>query len=437
MAQRHSNAVRGLVKGRVLPTEVSSPAVARILHIEDDPKNRLLVRKILGAAGHEVVDAKTGLEGVRLAGVAPPDLVLVDINIPDLDGYEVTLRLRGMPGLAGVPIVAITAEGDRQTSLAVGADGFIEKPIDAARFPRTVARFLEGHRERADSSGEGRLRERSQKIVERLERKVVELQEANARLEEVARLRREFLQNMSHELATPLTPVVGYLRLLLDDELGPLTMLQRKSLGQVVESTQRLRSLIDTLLDVSALETGRLHFFDQAYDFVEVAAAAVESARPAFAERGVTLHVEPWPAPHAAHGDAEKLARAIVHVLDNAAKFTPAGGDAAVGIRARRQASGAAELSMLVADSGPGVSPEQAVRVFEPFYQVDGSPTRTHGGVGLGLAFARRVCEALGGGVDLESPPREPVAGRALRGTLVRLRVSESGAASAERAPTS
>ena len=146
--------------------------VALILHIEDDPKSRLLVKKLLQAAGHSVVDAESGLEGIRLAGGERPDIVLVDINVPDLDGYEVTLRLRGMPSMAGVPIVAITAEGDRMTSLAVGADGFIAKPIDAGRFAQLVERYLRGHREHADETGEIRLRERSQKIVERLEKKV-------------------------------------------------------------------------------------------------------------------------------------------------------------------------------------------------------------------------------------------------------------------------
>src|SRR5437879_2871812 len=98
--------------------------MARILHIEDDPGNRLLVRKLLQAAGHSVTEAVDGLEGVQLACAERPDLVLVDLNLPGLDGYEVTLRLRGEASLNGIPIVAITAEGDRDTSLAVGCDGF-------------------------------------------------------------------------------------------------------------------------------------------------------------------------------------------------------------------------------------------------------------------------------------------------------------------------
>lgn len=407
--------------------------MARVLHIEDDPKSRLLVKKLLLAAGHSVVEAESGLQGIRLAGTERPDIVLVDINIPDLDGYEVTLRLRGMPNLAGVPIVAITAEGDRMTSLAVGADGFISKPIDAGRFGQLVDRYLRGHREHADETGEVRLRERSQKIVERLEKKVGELIEANRRLEENSRLRREFLRNLSHELATPMTPVVGYLKLLLAEELGPLSETQRRCLRSVEGSTQRLRSLIDTLLDVSQLETGRLHFFHVQYDFGGIAQRALAEVRGRFEEQGITFHIEMGrEAAFSAVGDADKLQRAMVHVLDNAAKFTPKGGEVALAVRKGYIPGGGEWYGMFVADSGPGVPPEQIPNILQPFYQIDGSVTRSHGGVGLGLAFARRVCESMGGGIDIQSPPSEPVAGRMLMGTCVTLRVPPDGRIAAQ-----
>ena len=307
--------------------------MARILHIEDDPNNRRLVQKLLGAAGHEVIEAEGGVEGIQLARDTLPDLVLVDINIPDLDGYEVTLRLRGIPALQAVPIVAITAEGDRDSTLAVGCDGFIAKPIDAAHFAETIAQFLGGHREWADDGSDRLLRERTQKIVERLEKKIVELSETNQRLEDIARLRREFMQNVSHELATPMTPVVGYLRLLLNEELGPLTDLQRKCLGSIETSTQRLRSVVDTLLDVSSLETGRMHYYTRPYDFREVATKALDEIRPKLDERDVTLVERVPEEPMPAQGDPDKLLRAMVHVLDNASKFTPTGGEVAVEVR--------------------------------------------------------------------------------------------------------
>jgi signal transduction histidine kinase len=396
--------------------------MARILHIEDDPKNRLLVRKLLSAAGHEVLEAEGGLEGIRLAAEERPDLVLVDLRIPDLDGYEVTLRVRSMTALEGVPIVAVTAEGDRELSLAVGADGFIAKPIDATRFARLVERFLRGHKERRPTRSSQQLRIASQRIVERLERTVVELSQANARLEEMMRLRREFLRNLSHELATPMTPIVGYLKLLTEEELGPLTPVQKKSLVAVQGSTDRLRNLIDTLLDVSSFEGGRTHFCTRDYDFARVAARALEDVERRFEERHLDLIVEPAPSGLRAKGDPEKLRRAMIHVLDNAAKFTPERGQVAVAIARMDERTGGF-FELRVADSGPGVAPEQVPKVLDAFYQVDGSVTRAHGGVGLGLAFARQVAVAMGGEVRLHSPPVHEVAGCALLGTEVVLRV--------------
>ncbi len=396
--------------------------MACILHIEDDPKNRLLVRKLLHAAGHEVLEAEGGLEGIRIAAEKRPDLVLVDLYIPDLDGYEVTLRLRSMKALEGVPIVAVTAEGDREISLAVGADGFIAKPIDATRFARLIERYLRGHKERGVSRASQQLRIASQRIVERLERKVVELSEANARLEEMMRLRREFLRNLSHELATPMTPIVGYLKLLSDEELGPLTPVQKKSVNAVAASTERLRDLIDTLLDVSSFETGRMHFYSRDYDFGRVAARALELVQPRFVQRKLEVHVEPAPAGLKAKGDPEKLRRAMVHVFDNAAKFTPERGQVAVAIE-RAESTGGCFYELRVADNGPGVPPEKVPKVLDAFYQVDGLVTRHHGGVGLGLAFARQVAAAMGGELSLHSPPTHEIAGCALDGTEVVLRV--------------
>ncbi|MDI1481470.1 hybrid sensor histidine kinase/response regulator [Polyangium sp. y55x31] len=396
----------------------------RILHIEDDPANRLLVRKLLQKAGHEVIDAADGLEGVRLAvsGMAP-DLILVDLNIPGLDGFEVTLRLRGEPQLAGVPIVAITAEGDRETSLAVGCDGFLQKPIDARSFASVIERYIQqGTRENMPvSAGAVRLRQQSQRIVQHLEEKVAELSRANARLRELDAARTEFYRNISHELATPMTPIVGYVKLLLDEELGPLTRAQGKALRAMDDCVRRLRSLMDNLLDVTGLETGRMRFIHVDYDFLDTTRRAVAQVADNLAEARIHL-VEDLPrGPLPGWGDAGRLQRAMVHLLENAAKFTPSGGT--VGVRVARLASGHYELC--VADTGPGIPPDQQQRIFDPFYQVDGSVTREHGGVGVGLAIARRTARGLGGELKLASPCNEIIENVRLGGAAFSLTVAQ------------
>jgi signal transduction histidine kinase len=395
--------------------------MSRVVHIEDDPANRLLVRKLLAPDGHEVIDAADGLEGVRCALATRPDLVLVDLNIPGLDGYEVTLRLRSEPSLAGVRIVAITAEGDRDTSFAVGCDGFIQKPIDARNFAALVRQYIAGHREpytsSPDATGE-RLRLQSHRMVGHLEQKVAELSAANERLREVERLRTEFYRNISHELATPMTPIVGYLRMLLDEELGPLNKPQTKSLRAMDDCVRRLRATLDNLIDVTGLETGKMRFFHREYDFLDTVRRAVAAFADTFADRQITLLEETPRGPLPAHGDPDRLARATSQLLDNAAKFTPVGGT--VGVRVRVLD---AHYEVLIADSGPGVPPDRADRVFDPFYQIDGSPTRSHGGVGVGLAIARRVARGLGG--DIKLTGGATVEGQYLTGAAFWLSVSK------------
>src|SRR5580658_2448981 len=393
----------------------------RVLHIEDDPRNRLLVRKLLAAEGYEVVDAIDGLEGVRSALTARPDLVLVDLNIPGLDGYEVTLRLRSEPSLSRVPIVAITAEGERDTSFAVGCDGFIQKPIDARSFAALVGQYLSGHREpytsSADAMGE-RLRQQSHRIVAHLELKVAELSSANERLREIERLRTEFYRNISHELATPMTPIVGYIRMLLDEELGSLNKPQTKAVRAMDDCVRRLRSTLDNLIDVTGLETGRMRFIHREYDFLDTIRRAVAAYADAFAERQLTVLEETPRGPLPAYGDPDRLGRAMTQLLDNACKFTAPGGTVGVSVRVLE-----GHYEVIVADNGPGVPPERAERVFDPFYQVDGSPTREHGGVGVGLAIARSVARGLGG--DLKLAGGAAVEGSYLTGAAFSLTVAK------------
>jgi signal transduction histidine kinase len=251
---------------------------------------------------------------------------------------------------------------------------------------------------------------------------VAELSAANERLREVERLRNEFYRNISHELATPMTPIVGYLRMMLDEELGEVSKPQAKALRAMDDCVRRLRSTLDNLIDVTGLETGKMRFFHREYDFLDTIRRGLAAYADAFAERQLTLLEEMPRGPLPAYGDADRLARATSQLLDNACKFAPPRG--IVGVRVRVLE---AHYEVLIADSGPGVPPERAERVFDPFYQVDGSPTRAHGGVGVGLAIARRVARGLGGDIRLASGAT--VEGMYLTGAAFSLTV-------AKRAPT-
>jgi len=190
----------------------------KILYIEDNRENRMLVRAVLEAAGYLIVDAEDGLSGIEAAIREEPALILLDINLPGVDGYEIVAILKSFSNLASTPVIAVTAyamQGDRQRTLVAGCDGYIQKPIDVDAFPRQVAEFLGGKRERVESHDEGvYLRELNQRLVYRLLNQVEELKRLNQhfvrRASQLEDLHRS-MEDITSELG-----VAGMLEKLLD-----------------------------------------------------------------------------------------------------------------------------------------------------------------------------------------------------------------------------
>src|SRR5438046_2964977 len=207
----------------------------KILYIEDNPENRMLVRAVLEAAGYDLVEAEDGLAGIEAAIREEPALILLDINLPGVDGYEIVAILKSFPNLASTPVIAVTAyamQGDRQRTLVAGCDGYIQKPINVDVFPRQVAEFLAGKRERVEGREEGiYLRELNQRLVYRLLNQV----------EELKRLNQHFVRRAS-QLADLHHAVQG-----ITSELGVAEMLERllHALAQAIGTTSLRVELTD------------------------------------------------------------------------------------------------------------------------------------------------------------------------------------------------
>src|SRR5438105_9747280 len=196
---------------------------ATILYIEDDPGSQSLVQRTLSFAGYRVVVASRGIEGLDMAVKSLPDLILMDINLPDLSGREVTTRLRGDDRFRSTPIVALTAlsqAGEREKAIAAGATGYLTKPVDIDKLPGQVERYLAGAYDTADSEALINAQKAyNQEIVSRLESKIRELESSNAELRRLDKIKEDFIQLTAHELRTPLTLVYGYSRLLPDSPI--------------------------------------------------------------------------------------------------------------------------------------------------------------------------------------------------------------------------
>jgi signal transduction histidine kinase/CheY-like chemotaxis protein len=215
---------------------------------------------------------------------------------------------------------------------------------------------------------------------------------------EVAQLKNEFVSTVSHELRTPLTSIKGYVDLILDGETGEINDIQREFLGIVKQNSDRLVALINDMLDISRIESGRIHLKIQPVDIPDLITGALDTFKAVTQQTQHTLRAElPDEMPPAA-GDRDRIGQVLINLISNAIKYSPSGGEIVVGARQRKH-----QLVVSVADQGMGISHEDQERLFDQFYRVDSSLTREIGGTGLGLSICRTIIELLGGQIWVAS----------------------------------
>jgi signal transduction histidine kinase len=220
---------------------------------------------------------------------------------------------------------------------------------------------------------------------------------ARAEAEEANRLKDEFLATISHELRTPLTAIVGWAYMLRHAGLDEATVV--RGLEIIERNAKAQTQLVDDLLDVSRVITGNLRLSIAPVDLASVVNAVVDSVQLAAESKNIKLEVTFDASARCVPGDAARLQQVVWNLLSNAIKFTNPGGH--VGVRLR---GAGAEVELLVCDDGCGVSPEFLPYIFDRFRQADGTSTREHGGLGLGLSIARQLVELHGGTISADSP---------------------------------
>ena len=238
------------------------------------------------------------------------------------------------------------------------------------------------------------------RLYQEVRRHADELAAALARSQELDRLKSQFIQNVSHELRSPVALIRGYAELLAAGELGRLEAEQEGPVATIARRAQMLSSLVEDITLILLVEARPLA--QERIGLGELARAAVEDFRVAADQAGLTLKAEIGEGLPAASGEGTYLRRVIDNLLGNAVKFTPAGGTITVGVR-----EGEGELVLEVSDTGIGIPEDQQERIFDRFYQIDGSARRRYGGAGLGLALVKEIVEAHGGTVRVSSSPKQ------------------------------
>ncbi len=355
---------------------------ARILIVDDLPEKRLVYSSLLDDLNAEIVSASSGTEALKRVLESSYAVILLDVNMPDLDGLETARLIRSHRNGAQTPIIFVTSYADESQmarAYELGAVDFILSPVVAPALRTKVKFFValyEAHEalSRSNRELESRVRVRT------------------AELEQLSRLKDEFLATMSHELRTPLNAIFGWVTLLRTRRLDEPT--QERALETIERNARAQKRLIDDLLDVSRIVTGQVTLELVALELGRPVRAAIETVRPAVEAKGLTLAPLLGTKIGAVRGDSARLQQIVSNLLSNAVKFTPSGGRIDVILDSR---DGFAELT--VSDSGQGIKPEFLPLVFEVFRQEDGSISRRHAGLGLGLAIVRHLVELHGGAV--------------------------------------
>jgi signal transduction histidine kinase len=363
-----------------------------VLLVDDLEENLYVLASLLRREDAELLRARSGREALELLLVHDVALALVDVQMPEMDGFELAELVRGSERTREIPIIFVTAGLHDQARVfkgyESGAVDFLFKPLDPTVLRSKVSVFLELYRNRQQLAA--RLRQ--------LETLLREREQAAAALREVDRRKNAFIAALSHELRNPLAPIRNSVYVLGRVAAGSDEA--RRAHAVIDRQVAQLARLVDDLLDVTRISLDKIELQRQRLELNELVRRTVDDHRSLFEQGEVSLELALSAHPLFVHADGDRLVQVLGNLLQNAAKFTAAGGRTSVSVGA---APADGHVVIRVADTGVGMTDETLSRLFQPFMQAETSRDRSKGGLGLGLALAKRLVELHGGRVSAAS----------------------------------
>jgi signal transduction histidine kinase len=413
--------------------DARAQAPANILLVDDNPARLLSYRAILAPLGENLIEANSGTEALRRVMEDEFAVILLDVNMPDMDGFETANLIHQHPRFAKTPIIFVSAvnvsELDRLQGYKLGAVDYVMVPIIPEILRSKVVVLAELYRKRAelqslntrlavanDDLGRANAALQAEKASEvhklnqslsasnaelerinrSLQREILERRNVEDRLRQADRRKDEFLATLAHELRNPLAPIQSALNV---RRLGQHDVASGDALQGVLERQMRhLVRLVDDLLDVSRITRDHLELRRERVDLADVLAAAQETVQPLLDAAGQHIEFDVPDATLTLDADPHRLAQVFSNLLSNASKFSPDGG--LLGLSANVEGG---KVVVRVRDAGIGLDREHLGSIFDLFAQVDNSLERARGGLGIGLTLARRLVELHGGRIAVHS----------------------------------
>ncbi len=394
---------------------MDSVSKGKLLIVDDAPVNVSVLFDFLSNAGFEVLVAPDGERALRIAEHAAPDLILLDVIMPGMDGFEVCRELKARPATRDIPVVFMTALADtvdKVRGFELGALDYLTKPVQyeeiLARVNihlnlRRLQQALQNQNTQLQEEIEVRRRtEHSlQETAEALRQRNIEHREARCMAEAASRAKTRFLANMSHELRTPLNAILGYSDMLeeeVEDRGACEEMLP--DIANIKQSARQLLGIVTDVLELTKIEAETPEVSLQEFELESLLEQVTGELQPLLRKRENRLEVRSDPQIQTLYADFAKIRQILGNLLSNAAKFTHRGKVELSLTRENDQ-----WLTVRVSDNGIGIPSEHLEEIFQPFWQVDGSSTREYGGTGLGLTIVRAYTRMLGGHLSVESEP--------------------------------
>jgi len=381
---------------------------AAILIVDD---NVDLLREILRHQGYTQIRGETDPRLIPdLCRTTRYDILLLDIRMPHISGFQLIEMLRPIFADDYVPILVLTAQTDQETrrkSLEVGASDFLTKPFVAWELLQRVRNMLQIRMLYKKT------REQNRELEQRVAERTRELTEALAATRKADRAKLDFLSVMSHELRTPLNAIIGFSEVISAQDTRPPIPADYLDYARLIEeSGKHLLDMVNRILEYTKGSTGAVSLEEKPVFLREMIDRCIAMLTPKAVAKAVSVIMAPSPLLWV-RGDERRLRELLLSILDNAIKFHYQHGMVRVELT-----DDAAGPTVTVTDNGPGIALEMQARIFDPFTQGEGSLDRRHEGIGLGLPIVQRYAQLHGGRVELDSEPG--------RGTIVRVHLPAS-----------